>query len=489
MARPPSANHPRRSHRALLALVTLSVLAGCQHRRITVEMNATEGRVDRSFATNRLDRTNAARVAELYGSGPVKDAEVGGVRFDGSFGEVLPSEVGNRNGIAELAAELGTARFYFEAFGRTDTTTAADNASPSAATMHDEWAYLNQRMAAGELWSRLFGQWAEKQIPDSGRREAFRVWVETTLVPGANNIMLQYGSMQATAQSQRVGGRIREADEGGGRTEDETFWRQVFVPLLLSLAVEGGDTPVLTPEETHTLLLLSSDGRAGGDRRQWSLDNIFLEILSRQVRRFRPDIQRVTVPQLFAAGFAFYLYATGSRDCVDLLLASPAIPESDKQKLRNGDRSIPLPPPYGIEPLRRPDATEAEVRLKTGGEPYATNGLWDPEHGQVVFKTRFYDAANRTIQYQPIFYAAWTIPARDRQETLFGSVILEGEALADYCLWEQMLTPDDRIAWSETLLALERDGTTDAMRQFVQNRPKRPAPRALIAWLEADEEK
>lgn len=502
------------------ALLAGAVLVGCQDRRISVQMTAAGGQIDRSFSTNRLERGAAERVAAQYGTGPVARAP-GKVVFEGSFDSTLPSEVGNRNGLSEIATELGTAHFYFEAFGP-GAAAERDGSTPAGAV--DNWATLQQRMAAGELWVRLFGRWAERFMRDSGQLDAWREWVDTTLVPAANNVMLQYGSMQATAQSQRVGGRLRNPDENAPRTPDETFWRQVFMPLLLTLASDGGtpgtsgvgdgrDGPArtgegdvgkaavaehagapgrvaipgvagfLTPEEAHTLLLLSNDGNAGGNRRQWSVENIFLTAVTRQVQRFRPDVQRVTLPQVFAAGISFYLYATSSPDRIDLLLASPAISEVDKTRLRNGEHSISLPPPYGIEPRRRPASTVTDVRLAMPVEPYATNGVWDAEQSQVVFTTRFYDAANRTVLYEPIFYAAWATPAVDRQRALFGRVLLAGERLADYCLWEHMLAPEERIAWSAALLALERDGSLEEVDRFLRSYAERMPPKPLVDWL------
>ena len=126
------------------------------------------------------------------------------------------------------------------------------------------------------------------------------------------------------------------------------------------------------------------------------------------------------------------------------------------------------------------------LSLTTGSVPYLTNGRWDSESGQIVFKTRFYDANNRTVIYQPIFYAAWSLPAVERQRRLFGSVLLMDEDLADYCMWERMLSERDQLAWSEALLTLERDGRADDLAAVIRRLPDQPPPDSLRQWIERE---
>jgi len=486
-----------------LAMVCLGVVVlaggGCQQRRVRVEMAPDEQGMNRSFATNTLDKAGRARLAEAYGRDAKRDQGTGGVRVAGTFADSLPSEVGNQSGITTLDSDLGRTWFYFESF-------LGDPNDPLGLE-RDDWVGLQRRMAAGELWIRLFGRWAERQIADPSKREEFRAYIDADLVPLANNTMLRYGAMQAAAQSNRVGATIRERQQSGPRTPEEAFWQRLFVPLLLCLAEcdqaarsarpqAAGAVGLFTAEETHQLLLLSLDGNAGGASRAWSLEEIFLPAMARQVRRFRPQTTRITTADLLAIGISFFFHTSSSRDRDALMLDSAAFSEDEKARIRGGDRSVALPPPYGLDPRRTAKSTRAEVRLKTRDEPYLTNGVWNPAEGEVVFDAALHDALNRTVLYQPIYYAAWSRAAESRQQACFGRIIMRGDALANYCIWLEVLGETRAAEWTGLVDRLAASGSDSgtgtgsrrsaitAMKRFVDDaRADRVPPEALRTWL------
>lgn len=484
------------------------MLAGCQQRRVRVEMTASDAGVARSFASNALDEKTRERLSDVYAATPQEDSATGGVRFDGSFDDALPSEVGNRNGLTETRTDLGSAWFYFESFddalvdgelGAESSGAAATPGASAATAPTSDWSSLQERMAAGELWVRLFGRWAEQSLPDSSRREEFRAWVDAQLVPFAQDFMLRYGAMQAVAQSARIGGGIRDRDQRGRRSDDEAFYTRVFMPLLLTLGAEGGaeggarsrlgeravEMGLFTPEELHWLLLLSLDGNAGGSSRDWSLEKIFLPAINRQVRRWKPDAKPQSYGSLTISGIGFLLWATSSPDRDEILLASSAIPEADKARVRSGDRAISLPPPYGVDPRRRAKSIDTEVRLTMAEAPYLSNGVWDAERKQAVFKCRFFGADDRTVLYQPMFYAAWSTPNVSRQSALFGEVVLRGEALGEYAIWRELLDPTRRAALDAAFAALAERRDPRPLQSLVAATEKRdPAPEALRRWCE-----
>jgi hypothetical protein len=174
-----------------------------------------------------------------------------------------------------------------------------------------------------------------------------------------------------------------------------------------------------------------------------------------------------------------------ARDAV--LLASPAIPEEDREKVRKGgaaSMTVSLPPPYGVDPRRRAKPTEVDVRLKTGARPWLTNGDWDEKTGEVVFRTRLFDANNRTIIFSPVFYASWSEPDAAEQERLFGSTILDENALADYCLLLAAMPEDVRKEWDAAVKTLGEKGDAGPMARFAAaNGNRRPLPKPLADWL------
>ena len=130
------------------------------------------------------------------------------------------------------------------------------------------------------------------------------------------------------------------------------------------------------------------------------------------------------------------------------------------------------------------------MSLATGAEPFFTNGTWNAASGRVEFKGGFYDAPYRYAQFNAPYYALWALPAQ-RQESLFGAVVLEGQPLAEYCVWEAALKDDDRTRWLAALDSLGNAAVTDAeraapaaaiAREFAKSHPM---PKPLAAWIEA----
>jgi hypothetical protein len=446
----------------------IGIGGGCTSRKVRVATDATGAAAARTFAANELGDADLARLRTAYASEPVADSDTGGRRVAGEFGGALPSELGNRNGLSELRTSLGAARFYYEAM-----------AEPA-----DEWRTFRARMDAGELWLRLFGAWSAGRIEDGSRREEWSAHVEETLVPLVGTGMMMYSAAQASVQSQRIGARIRDTDDFRPMSDDERFRQRTFLPLLMLLGERG----ILEPGELQKLLLLGNDGNASAEERKWAADAVILPAIVRQVQRFNPEIESLSTPQLVALGFGFLLWVNTPSEARDaVLLASPAISDDDKARIRAGGMgamSVSLPPPYGVDPRRRAKPTEVDVRLRTGARPWLTNGEWDEKAEEVVFKTRLFDANNRTIIFSPVFFANWSEPDAAEQERLFGATILADGDLADYCLLLAAMPEEARREWDAALATLGATGDAAPMARFAAASGKRrPLPRPLVEWI------
>ncbi|MFO0828661.1 MAG: hypothetical protein U0572_11005 [Phycisphaerales bacterium] len=445
-------------------VVALSCAVGCRQDRVRVEMDATGEGATRSFASNALGASDVDRLRGVYASEPEVDREVGGTRFTAAFGHDLPSELGNRNGLVELRSRLGSTHFYFESFGFAGSL----------------WAQLEARMHAGELWIRLFARWAERQIEDPSKREEWKAYVERELIPLLDDAMLLWSTQSATVRSARVGLDVRDDNDLSPITDDERFAQRVGMPLLLMLAERN----FLTTEDAQRVLLLSVDGNATKSERSWVVDHVLVPAMLRQVHRFRPNVKSFEATELVPMALSFWLYATSSPDRRDILLASPAISDADKARIRAGDLRIALPPPFGIDPMSKPKRTEADVHLRTGMRPFAHNGKWDEASREVRFTSSFTEASRRSTLFPPIYYAAWSEPDEATQERLFGGVILFGSDLAAYCMWRETLPPELGLRWESALDELERTGTTSSLVAFEREiGDVRPMPAVLTDWL------
>lgn len=452
----------RRGLLALAPLLLAGLSFGCARPSVRIEIAPGEDGTVRTFSASRLDAGDLARLEAIYGGAGERQGQ--GARFSGRFAEAMPEEFGNRNGLTEVRTLLGSSWMYWEALEEP----------------RDLWQDLQERQAAGELWARIFGRWVEQQLDDDSQRERFRGVFESQYLPLSRDAMLLFGAMQAASQAQRVAARVRGPREFGPMTADERFRQMVFLPLLLMMAERG----IFTAEEMQRLVLLSMDGTTSEAQRQWSLDEIILPAITRQIRRFRPEAPSVTYPQLLAWGLSFYFYASSPLRHADLLLASPAVPEEDKARLRSGEGGLSMPPAFGVRVREQRRSTDAEVVVSTGVAPHLTNGSFDPQTGAVTFRSRVFAPGERVSLYPAAFHASWAVPDEAMQRRCFGEVLLSGAELAEFCGWQQALTPRLKQRLDEALRELAETGRPASLRRIVDQLDSRnPPPAALARWV------
>ncbi len=448
---------------ALLAL-SLTVAIGCQNRKVSVEITAHSDGATRTFATNDTHSDALASVTQAYGNAGVPDAELGR-RFTGTFSEdALPSEIGNRGAIGTVQSSLGTSSLYYEQF----------------AARRDEWSAFKERVEAGLLWVRIVGRFIEtRKMQDEPTRAAFHAWWNDEIVPCASDFYLMYSGMQAVIQAQRIGAKPRRGTDFSPLTSDEVFRRTVLQPLLLALAERG----LITANELAWIQAAGMDGFASARERASLIEKVLMPALLRVVHRFDPSVKELTAVGLAPLGLEFLLWLKMSRDFKDLVLASDAIPLVTKQAIRNGVWDFKLPPPFGFEIDRKPKVTEALVKLNLQAAPILSNGEYDADAKQIVFRGDFYEASARYAPYNAPYYAMWSLPSQ-RQESVFHGVILEGDALASYCAWELALAEDQRVIWEAALAQIASTGeATDAYAFLSSTATSHPMPRALAEWI------
>ncbi|MSR42079.1 MAG: hypothetical protein EXS10_09315 [Phycisphaerales bacterium] len=442
----------------------LPLCGACQNRKVVVEITATDGCATRTFATNEKDADALAKVSEVYGNTGEADAALGR-RFTGTFAEdAMPSEIGNRGAIGVAKSSFGTTSMYFEQF----------------ADRRNEWEAFKHRVESGLLWARILGRFIEtRQIKDEVTRASFHAWWNDEVVPLTSDLYLMYSGMQAVIQSQRIGAKPRKAPDYSPRTDDEFFRMEVLEPLAILLAERGW----VSADELILLQASSIDGFVSPAELTWISEHVLLPAAARLARKFDPKIDAKTLKTMAPMAIDFLLWLKFSREYKDLVLASEAVSVSTKDAIRAGVWDFVLPAPFGFRIGERPAITEALVKLNTGALPYQTNGQYDAATTQVIFDGDFYEADARYAPYNAPYYAMWSLPAQ-RQETVFGSVILEGEALAAYCMWELSLDASTRISWDSALEQLALHGDAKPARELLLSTLQlHPMPRALAVWI------
>lgn len=138
------------------------------------------------------------------------------------------------------------------------------------------------------------------------------------------------------------------------------------------------------------------------------------------------------------------------------------------KKIEEGDPNIKPPDPFeflseeiDFEFELWPPKYKVEAKIKCHNVPFNTNGIWDANTAEICW------SGNLTKEgYIPeFFYCLWSNPEESFQKQHFGTVLLEGEELANYCSWRIRLCQKKAEEWKKFLSKLE---PTDSLENNIQ---------------------
>ncbi len=458
----------------ILMLVGTALGTACTQRKVVVRMRDEGGMPQRSFTDNAPSSRDLEELSVVYGHAPDKDQETGLVSFSGSFENELPRELDGANGWSRMNSVFGHTTLWYEA----------------PATTREAWPRLVQRVESGILWLRILKRWAQSRYEED-RAELIDKVFEEEFIPGIVDGYLRWVGAGAIMSAQRVGLNIRREEDRKEVTADEMFRLQVILPLLIALATDGP----LEPNELHSAFLIGIDGAASKAERDRVWKSVGKPAVLRFLQRFEPERTDITLEEIRSWGFSILLFSANTSRYKDLMLASPALSEEDKESLRNGGIVLP-PAPFGVKFLGRTTPTKATLELEPSHTAFMTNGMMIPleDRGESAsgddrdllrFEMNITPPDEGALFGAPPAYALWSTPDAKRQEVIFGSVLLTGMDLAVIAGWETIMSDEDRAAWLEAISLAESSGSVAPIASFLEDR-RETTPPALLKSVGLD---
>jgi len=119
----------------------------------------------------------------------------------------------------------------------------------------------------------------------------------------------------------------------------------------------------------------------------------------------------------------------------------------------------------GADPRALVGPSLVTVELRVPREPLSTNGRWSDSARCVRWVGLCASLADREVSLPLACFAVWSVPDSLAQRRLFGSVVLDDDALFEYADWYGTLAPARRAEWDRMLLAL-RPGRLEPLERF-----------------------
>lgn len=406
---------------ASLALLC-ALVTGCPHNDYTVELKPTASGVERTLTFYRADGSHSngvpqyqdfpsnelAAIARVYPLGKVKPDGQRQVA-KGEFAGALPADVGGVGSYTNLATSLGTAGFYQERFRGND-----DLAGKTARRFH----------AADQLTDLVIG-WTQTEFGREHGYQKLRKFLEEDFRRDLKNAGLYFWTGEVSAL----------ADPNASEEFTARFCQYLFERGYLKLS----DAPALYAIFTD-----------GGD------DSALLRLVQRRAAEKMGVSAAEPLPKSFTVlNDAKTLEQSWGKFLARSDLYRAKVKTWEREKKKNPK----LEPP---KPLNATDDLFAEFLDGSGGEadhltvklaldraPNHANGKW--QDGQVVWQASLED--HRALP--TLCYANWSRPDGRFQSAHFGRVLLDGDALTQYCLWQSGLGGEPARAWEKFLAGLQ----------------------------------
>ena len=181
------------------------------------------------------------------------------------------------------------------------------------------------------------------------------------------------------------------------------------------------------------------------------------EALLRRLRRFVADRMGVREEEAIPECLDFLATADSAASSLRAYLRTTELYKEKKTELEEGEELDPLTvledtadALLTFDIVIFPDTLR--VRLNCGKEPFSTNGDWHAQAGAVTWEI------SRGEDRRGAFcHALWAVAHEGAQRRLFGDRLLEDEALAEYVMWYEGLTPEEARQWEVFLADLGPD--------------------------------
>lgn len=333
--------------------------------------------------------------------------------FSNRFREHPPQDVGGHGSYLHFSSPCGSVTAYFERFRGSD----------------DAVAELEARKQSIDTFVELLTGWFRTEVGSDPDFPKLQQYLETTLRHDLANVStyLYFAQVQPTATEQaaselplRVVQYLLERDYV--RPEELPRWTRTVMTddrIASAALLQRGLARKLGTSETDPIPALLS-GLSDWDAMERSLRNYL---------RQRPEFAPYEKSRAEEQGHL-------SVDPLDLLFTPLTRALWPQGLFRAHDKVV--------------------VDLKLTRPPKLTNGKWNPEANVVNWNFDVETADTQTPHEFPRFcYVLWAVPDTEYQVAHFGTVLLDDETLAQYCLWYAGLTPAEAHEWDEALHALK----------------------------------
>jgi tRNA-Thr(GGU) m(6)t(6)A37 methyltransferase TsaA len=343
------------------------------------------------------------RLGELY------DNQIDKNTFEGSFGHILPEDIGGYGSYVHLKNSMGSTFIYVERLRGKDT---------QALEIENAFGQANRLVD-------LLIDWLDMELGESPNFDKLRRFCDETLREDIKNLSLYSW----------VGSRVSD-------DSDEAFAR-IFLYLYERDYFTLDDISVLAASTDREEFALSYFRRFVGDKLQL-----------RENEEREEELEFLEDPNALRASLIRFTESAVLRERF-----------TEEAREKTGDPDLVLDPcdvQNAIDDVPREffemffveifgsSTDKVNISLICPAEPYETNGQWNERTGQVSWSHRI-----RKKELPFLCYATVGMADDTYQQEHFGKVVLQDDRLVQYSFWYKGLNSEQRDQWDGFVVGLD----------------------------------
>jgi hypothetical protein len=466
--------------------VVLVAAAGCEEKIYEVELQPRGDKIERRLTLTRRDQRNNSkkslvqddqpelkRIAQAYQSETPSLPRPKAV-FSGTFGGVLPRDVGGDGHYVHWESPLGRVSIYVERFRGND----------------DIYSSLEARRKAVDSIVDLLVDWFESELrtePDWPPLRAFldkqfRTDLQNlSLLVWSTNVREIYESTDALAEIafraaqycverkyatyEEVPVLLREIEDASSRKNSAALFTRIR--RLLVLHAYGASA-------AHAKLSLGFLADAKTAYASWQRHFVHTRYFQQHKAEVAAEVRQQLGLKAADAANEFQRGKGGTRKtdtgqdgtlkpkAVDLSRWEQAVAEAEFARLF-------FMQAFPITYHFLSDKSRVRLRLQAPRKPFWSNGSWNAKESRVEWSPLIAELPKpeheQRWDWPTLCFAAWDEPNQDGQKPIFGSVGLTGGELLKYCLWYQGLSELEKKEW-DAFLPTVKDQLASSLKAF-----------------------
>ncbi len=446
--------------------IVLVAAAGCEEKIYEVELRPRGDKIERRLTLTRRDRRDHSkknlaqddqaelgRIARAYQT-ETPSLPRAKASFAGTFGGVLPRDVGGDGHYVHWESPLGRVSIYVERFRGNDdiysSLEARRQAVDSIVDLLVGWFEAELRTEPGWPPLRAF---LDKQFRTDLQNLSLLVWStnvrdiyeSTDALAEVAFRAAQYCVEKNYASYEETPVLLREFGDASRRKNGAALFARIR--RLLVLHANGAS-------DSHPKLSLGFLADSQTAYASWQRYFLHTPYFRQHKADVAAEVQQQLGPKAAAAAKELQLGQGGTGKggtrkpkAVDLSRWEQATAEAELGNLFL--QAFPIT--YHL----LSDASRVRLRLQAPRKPFWSNGSWNAKESRVEWSPLIAElpkpGREQRWDWPTLCFAAWDEPHEQGQKPIFGSVALTGGELLKYCLWYQGLSGLEQKEWDAFL--------------------------------------